>query len=148
MFVWFKLVVSGEPSSRGRPDDLCCANISGSEPLKSQVWAAVWREAPGYYHRGTTFSTPAHLAALDNVFNYTVNYRRDADISFTYFEQSSRQCRWKEVEVCVQLFSQSQQHILAWQGSSSAVGKELLSSKSDLVLWISSHCSTNSKREE
>ena len=49
---------------------------------------------------------------------------------------------------CVQMFSQSQQHILAWQGSSSPVGKELLSSKSDLVLWISSHCSTNSKREE
>ena len=49
---------------------------------------------------------------------------------------------------CVQLFPKSQQHILAWQGSSSAVGKELLSSKSDLVLWISSHCSTNSKREE
>ena len=71
----------------------------------------VWREAAGYYHRGTTFSSPPHLAALDGIFNYTVTYRRDADISFTYFEKisqsefhphsESHQCRWKEVEVCV-----------------------------------------------
>jgi len=106
-----------------------------------QVWAVVWREAAGYYHRGTTFSTPAHLEALDGIFNYTVTYRRDADIPFTYFEKyfpselyphnsESHQCRWKEVE------------------GGQAVGKETLSSKSDLVLWISSHCSTNSHREE
>ena len=78
----------------------------------AQVWAVVWREAAGYYHRGTTFSTPAHLEALDGIFNYTVTYRRDADIPFTYFEKSSQsevyphnseshQCRWKEEEVCI-----------------------------------------------
>ena len=77
----------------------------------AQVWAVVWREAAGYYHRGTTFSTPAHLEALDGIFNYTVTYRRDADIPFTYFEKysqsevyphnsESHQCRWKEEEVC------------------------------------------------
>ena len=81
----------------------------------AQVWAVVWREAAGYYHRGTTFSSPAHLAALDGVFNYTVTYRRDADIPFTYFEKysqsdlyphsaESHQCRWKEVEVCLNIF--------------------------------------------
>ena len=86
--------------------------------LNAQVWAVVWREAAGYYHRGTTFSTPAHLEALDGIFNYTVTYRRDADIPFTYFEKNSQselyphnseshQCRWKEVEVCIRSLSYS-----------------------------------------
>ena len=126
-----------------------------------QVWAVVWREAAGYYHRGTTFSSPAHLAALDGVFNYTVTYRRDADIPFTYFEKyspsdlyphsaESHQCRWKEVEVCKHFLFSQKPHLslFARQGAPPAVGKESLSSKSDLILWISSHCSTNSHREE
>ena len=35
----------------------------------------MFREAPGYYYRGTTFGGPAHWAALDGLFNYTVSYR-------------------------------------------------------------------------
>ena len=84
-------------------------------PPSFKVWAVVWREAAGYYHRGTTFSSPAHLAALDGIFNYTVTYRRDADISFTYFEKQSHsqydsysypeshQCRWRKIEVWMSL---------------------------------------------
>ena len=52
---------------------------------------------------------------------------------------------------CVNIFYFTQKphlSLLAWQGAPPAVGKESLSSKSDLILWISSHCSTNSHREE
>ena len=143
-------------------------------PPSFKVWAVVWREAAGYYHRGTTFSSPAHLAALDGIFNYTVTYRRDADISFTYFEKQSHsqydsysypeshQCRWRKIEVwmSLQTYSLISLSILSFkfpllhlsscccQGGHRSVSKESLSSKSDLVLWISSHCSTNSHREE
>ena len=143
-------------------------------PPSFKVWAVVWREAAGYYHRGTTFSSPAHLAALDGIFNYTVTYRRDADISFTYFEKQSHsqydsysypeshQCRWRKIEVWMSLQTYPLQRIYSFfqipsftpnyscccQGGHRSVSKESLSSKSDLVLWISSHCSTNSHREE
>ena len=95
-------------------------------PPSFKVWAVVWREAAGYYHRGTTFSSPAHLAALDGIFNYTVTYRRDADISFTYFEKQSHsqygsysypeshQCRWRKIEVWMSLQTYPLQRIYSF----------------------------------
>ena len=85
--------------------------IAGEISASPQVWAVVFHEAPGYYHRGTTFSSPAQLSALDGIFNYTVSYRsalptsllilprKDADFPHSYFQQGGKECYWKKTKV-------------------------------------------------
>ena len=65
--------------------------VAGEISASPQVWAVVFHEAPGYYHRGTTFTSPAQLSALDGIFNYTVSYRSAlAQENFAHFAQKGR----------------------------------------------------------
>jgi len=100
---------------------------------KDQIWVAKWSEAPWFY-RARKFLDP-RAGGLDNIFSWTVSYQSPATFQSSMFEKPLDNCSWV----------QATQHR---DGTTSPNLTASLDSKSELALWIVSHCQTNSRRED
>jgi len=99
-----------------------------------QSWVAFWQESPWFFYKTTTFDTSQSLMNLNGIFNYTASYRDDADFDASYLKNKDLSyCKWKVKE--------TQTHI-------SNDPHEVIANKSELAIWIVSHCDTVSEREK
>jgi len=96
---------------------------------EDQIWVAKWSEAPWFY-KARKFLDP-RSGCLDNIFRWTVSYQSHSTFQSSMFEQPLDNCSWAPV-------------------SPPPAPSKLpsLASKSELAVWIVSHCQTNSHRED
>jgi len=118
----------------------------------SQVWLALWREAPWFFYATTTFNSPGSFASLDGIFNYTASYRDDADFDSSYLRSPSQEtkCHWKKLPIHESHDEFSKNKSFDEESPRFEITNQeasLLAGKEDLVIWIVSHCTTVSGRE-
>lgn len=100
-----------------------------------QIWALHFTEAPWFYSQRKLLDRES-LSNLNGLFSWTVSYRKDSDFQGgTLFPSSKDYCRWTKTDPTETIEKET-------------LNYEIISSKSDLVVWIVSHCNTVSKRED
>jgi len=99
---------------------------------KDQIWVAKWSEAPWFY-KARKFLDP-RAGSLDNIFRWTVSYQSHSSFQSSMFEKPRDNCSWTLMRSPSLQSAQSSLPSMA--------------SKSELAVWIVSHCQTNSHRED
>jgi len=99
---------------------------------KDQIWVAKWSEAPWFYKARKLLDPRA--GSLDNIFRWTVSYQSHSTFQSSMFEKPLDNCSWVPVSPPPAPPAPSSLPSMA--------------SKSELAVWIVSHCQTNSHRED
>lgn len=112
-------------SFMGLPEEPTAWIPPGFVPPADQKWVALWGEAPWYFDEHRPYKL--FLQALDNIFDWTISYRKDS----TFNELYQRGCRYEKREKQLSVNKTS-----------------ILRQKTNSVLWVVSHCNTTSNRDQ
>lgn len=101
-------------------------------PPQWQKWVATWGEAPWFYYH-MTFRNIGSFSVLNGIFDWTISYRPDSTIISNYLHDENKgdDCKYVKKSIPSKLDYNA-----------------IMSKKSDLALWVVSHCSTTSRRED